>query len=272
MEEEKNIQGSVRAESVNEAGEIAKKGGAVHGTSFHTVDAGQEILCACEESTETSTKTSTDTDTTEENTGKEAEKGINEATDSELEELIRGRYARAFAARVQKIIDKRFKEARLERARLCECEEFISRLKILVGEEDSSALLCKLEKNFSKKPTRGESEISDMIEKAKQTYPDFEEKKELANEVFKKYIETGLDYRDAYTLTHLEEIKEKSQRSGASQAVRSISSCGMRPVEGEGGQGPVRTEKRKISSLGSKEIKNLIERAGRGEKIKFSDI
>lgn len=256
MNETKSILCTTNSEQENKTGEQKKAEDAVHGIIDISADAGREKDYLFEE----------------ENKEKEEQDEEKEASESELEELIKGRYARAFGTKVQKIIDRRFKQTKIIENRLKEQEELISKLCVLVGEDDWQRLYGKVESRLASKPEKSEGELAEMVGKAKLLYPDFDEKRELSVEAFKKYVDIGLDYSEAYTLAHLDQIKRKLVREGASQAVRSISSTGIRPVEGEGGHGPMRSSKKTISSLEPKEIRNLIERARKGEKIRFSDI
>ena len=211
--------------------------------------------------------------------GQEAEKAEevkeNGWGEDEFEQLIKGKYASRFAEKVQRIIDKRFKQTKELEARVKEGNEFMQRLAVLCeGDSSKPEELYKLVEQLAKGEKRAlpdPSRAQEMAKRAKRDYPDFDPDRALEDPEFCALVEMGLDYSRAYALTHLEGIKEQALKEGARRALLSVSTMGSRPAEGELSQSAP-SGRRGVASLSSSEVRNLIERASKGEKIKFKDI
>lgn len=198
-----------------------------------------------------------------------------EQSGREFEELIKGRFADAFAARVQKIIDKRFKHTKLLEQRVAQEESFRERLSSLCGGDSPEAEVIlkrvgELVSSNEGKELSPEEAIS-MEARTRALYPDFSAEREMKSETFRAYVERGLDFSEAYALSHLDKIKEEARREGVREAVLSIGSMGRRPAEGSRSSARPPAPRR-VADLDSSEIKTLIERASKGERIKFKDI
>jgi len=252
MNNENSVPSSLYREEGNDTGEKGSPADSLE----DTVEAGQTSSGA-------EKRDLTDTDT---------------GSEDEFDRLIKDKYARAFASRVQKIIDKRFSKTKILEAKVKEDEELIEKL-CLLCEGDSSEphrlyeLLEKKinspQKNTPLPPT--DEKIREMEEQAKRDFPDFDSKECLADSGFRALVDMGLTYSQAYTLTHIHSIRENAAREGARQALLSVSTMGRRPAEGESSLGAA-PSKRGVASLTSREMKSLMERAARGETIKFSEI
>ena len=200
----------------------------------------------------------------------------NNGTDEdEFEQLIKGKYASRFAQKVQKIIDKRFRQTKELEAQVKENNEFMQRLAVLCeGDSSKPDQLYRLVEELAKREKRAlpdPSRMQEMTQRARKDYPDFDPVKALEEPEFRSLVEMGLDFSRAYTLTHLEGIKEQSLKEGARRALLSVSTMGSRPAEGELSHGTP-SGRRGVASLSSSEVRNLMERAAKGEKIKFKDI
>jgi len=190
-----------------------------------------------------------------------------------FEQLIRGEFAEEFARRTQKIIDRRFREAKTAEAERDSLSEFERRVAQTLGEDEARGdrLIAALETRLKspRTPPVSESDSARMEEEARQAYPGFELEAEKKSETFSNYLSLGLSYADAYLLTHRDRLISEAERRGALDAVRSIGSMGGRAPHMNGVAAPVRRE---VSSLTAGEIRAAVERASRGERIGLSDI
>lgn len=189
----------------------------------------------------------------------------------EFEQLIRGKYAGEFARRTQRIIDKRFKETKALEAENARFKEFMGKLTEAVGHEirDPDELFEAARAIIGKKALSGE-EIAGMVSEARSRYPGFDLPEAQKNGDFQRYAALGLSYADAYTLSHIEEIKKEAAKEGALEAVRSIGTMRTRPPETSG---EIRTVlKKSASELSPREIRSYAERAAGGERISFDEL
>ena len=202
--------------------------------------------------------------------GQEENNAKNTAGD-EFEQLIKGKFAGEFARRTQKIIDKRFKETKALESENARYSEFMKKLSEAVGADagDSDALLeaalNAVRNSRAAPPDREKAE-----REAKAVYPDFDLSEAMKNGEFQKYVDIGLSFADAYTLSHIEEIKNAAARQGAVEAVRSIGTMRSRQPEMSR---EFRTEiKKSAADLSPREIRSYAERAANGERIAFSEL
>ncbi len=115
---------------------------------------------------------------------------------AEFEELIRGEYKDAFAARVKGILVKRFRERTREPE--------------IPAEKDTGA-------------GTPEVRISDAeLEELKGDYPDFDLEKEYADPAFERLITAGVDLRTAYEVTHRDSVLPKGLRAAIEDETRRI--------------------------------------------------
>jgi len=192
-------------------------------------------------------------------------------TGDRFEQLIRGEYAGEFARRTQKIIDRRFREFRSLEEKNRDYRELEKGLLALIGAESAASgeILDRLRAMVRRAPD--ESEIGRQCEQARSVYPDFEYSKEAKDPRFTGYLQSGLTVSEAYALIHREQLLGAAARRGALEAVKSIGSMGSRPPQMGAGPGG-RDARRSVDSLSSAEIRSIVDRASRGEKVDLSDL
>ena len=184
-----------------------------------------------------------------------------EDLDAEFERLIKGRYRDSFAKRTQAVINRRFREMK-------ELEEFRDKA---LGERDES------ERRRRAGAALGvASEYSRLIADAKRTkesYPAFDLERECRDGAFLNLVKSGLSVMSAYEALHHGEIVEAAAqaaaRSVAEAARRGSAHALVRPEENATAKSSPSNLKSPVSSLTAKEIKEILRRVERGEKIKF---
>lgn len=208
-----------------------------------------------------------------EETGKTADAGEESSLSvgDEFESLIKGRYAAEFARRTQKIIDKRFrqvKETEEENRRLKDTIGKISE-RLNCGEDEVSDALERELGGREKRGARSLPEEAELVRQARETYPEFDFESCRKNERFMTYAGMGLTYAEAYTLANLDSIIRSAAEKSAGDTLRAIRSMGRRMPE-FGESSPGGSALRPVSSLTSPEIREIVERAGAGERIELS--
>ena len=200
------------------------------------------------------------------------EKHAGDPVNEEFEKLIKGRFAGEFARRTQRIIDKRFKETKALESENARCAEFMKKLSEAVGTDagDIDALLEAVESAVKNGRPAPSPDREQMEREAKAVYPDFDLTEAMKDGGFQRYAGIGLSFADAYTLSHIEEIKNAAARQGALEAVRSIGTMRSRQPEMSR---EFRTEiKKSAADLSPREIRSYAERAANGERIAFSEL
>ena len=127
----------------------------------------------------------------------------------EFESLIKGKFKKEFAGKVQEIINKRFKENKtkeLEKAYTPKAEE---------KEPDP-------QKANSAKETDNSKLVAEAAELIAMGYKDFNLEKELLNPTFKALITGGVDMQTAYKALHFDEIMDGSVAYGATLAAKQM--------------------------------------------------
>ena len=196
----------------------------------------------------------------------------NDAKDTvgdEFEKLIKGRFAGEFARRTQRIIDKRFKETKALESENARYSSLFKKLSEAVGADGDDAALLEAVQSAVKR-TAAPRESGEMEREARQMYPDFDLAEAMQDDAFQRYAGMGLTYAEAYTLSHIEEIKTAAARQGAVEAVRSIGT--MRSRQPEAPSGFRTSMKKSAADLTSGEIRSYAERAANGERIAFSEL
>lgn len=197
---------------------------------------------------------------TETEASKTGEKLGCDADSEEFERLIKGPYKEAFAARVQGIINKRFKEIKKSEA----SAEGEKKVKSIVQPKSDEASSDKADNTAL---SLRAAEIVAM------GYTDFDLEKELENPTFKALLDGGVDMLTAYQTLHIDQIMDGSVKYGAEAAAKQMadsirfkagrpSENGLNTTSGYGTRGAV-------SSLTPKKRRELARKALMGEKITF---
>ena len=191
-------------------------------------------------------------------TGNSGEKTERENLDEEFERLIKGRYRDTFAKRTQQVINRRFKEMK-------ELEEF--RARTLEGERD------RTRRERAEAALGVASEYAKILagaEEAKTAYPSFDLEAECRDRTFRNLIAAGLSVKSAYEALHHGEIVAGAMQYAADRVYEAAQySAPPRPVENGTTRGMAADLKRDVSKLGASEIKDILRRVEKGEKIKF---
>ncbi|MBR1969598.1 MAG: hypothetical protein IKA17_04510 [Clostridia bacterium] len=224
---------------------------------------------------------------------------------AEFEKLISGKFKNQFAQRVQKIIDRRFKEVKKLKETLDKNEHIINLLmkkyniddnnaqkleKEITGEMENTknnnenkyediirrliaenAYLKKMRENSErdeKSKARAEK-LRAEVEETKKEYSDFDFKEQLKNPEFVRLIRVGVSVKHAYEVTNMDTLLEKNAKNAEKKIVDSIRSKGVRPIENGSRSTSGMIFENNISRLSKKDRKEIAKRAARGEKISF---
>ena len=111
------------------------------------------------------------------------------------------------------------------------------------------------------------------IEQTRQKYGTFDFDTEMQNPEFKAYLKAGVPIQRAYEVIHMDTLIPMAMQSAANAAKKDVAADimarGRRPGEnGLSSQGAVDV-KTEVANLSSTQIKDIMNRAERGQKIKF---
>ena len=113
----------------------------------------------------------------------------------------------------------------------------------------------------------------DQAETVKQIYPNFDIETEMQNPRFVDLLKSNVDVRTAFEVLHKDEIISSAMQFTAQQTkqkvVNSIIANGARPTENGNSSQSSALTKSDVSQLSNQDIDALIDRAKRGEKIRF---
>ncbi len=202
---------------------------------------------------------------------------------AEFDELIKCRFREQYAERVQKIIDKRFRKAKEDEARL---EKLLAETsggekadgtREADGEEQpEDEKLSEFKKKNEQLKARKNQFAAWMTqsERLREKYPAFDFAAQVkGNPAFTELLNAGASVETAFKTANFDSFMREARDCAAREAkaamVSSVRSNGIRPVENgmESGAPAVRSTSPDSLSLG--EINDLFARAGRGEKITF---
>ena len=198
----------------------------------------------------------------------------------DFEKLIRGEYKAEFDDRVQRIIDKRFRETRSLKEQAAKVKPLIDHLREKYNENDAEKLLEKVAKDGAEAGGNDENErllmenrqllkekrARDTVERWRREMrdiqdrnPAFDMKSEMKNPRFFSLLRSGVSVRDAYDVIHKDEMLKNDIRAR-----------GMRPEEnGVGGKNAGLIAPTSVSSMTKKEREEIERRCARGEKVYF---
>ncbi len=202
---------------------------------------------------------------------------------AEFENLIRGQYKREFEERVKKIIDRRFRDARLMKEQIEKWRKVIETLHEKYSTDGKQALLKRLYEDMPVEKMDERSRkalVKTMIwrreaDELLRENPEFDLKKELKNGAFIALLKAGVDLKTAYRTLHQDEILESAIRYAAKkvrdQTMNEMRNRLSRPEEnGAGGRGGSKVSPLSVGSMTRQEREEIEKRCARGEKVYFS--
>lgn len=212
--------------------------------------------------------------------------------EEEFANLINGRFKEQFTRKTQAIIDKRFKQTK-------ELQEYKERVSPVVqslmekyGVEDGNEgnlldFIKEKEETSVNTPSENEvvsergknlrGKISSWVkqsEDVKNTYPDFDLRKELReSKLFSQLLLGGVPLKAAYETVHKDEILSGAMAYTADkvreQVVKGIEAKGRRPIEnGVSSESAVVTSV-DVNSLTSQDILKILKQVENGANISF---
>lgn len=204
---------------------------------------------------------------------------------AEFENLIRGEYKREFEKRVQKIIDKRFRDMRLLKEQLAKTKPIMDALYEKYGETDAGKLVQMLKDDAEGKlagiTDRRRSAVMKAMkwraqaDELKKMNPEFNLENEMKSAAFKNLLKAGVDMESAYRAMHQDEILDMAVRYAAQaardQTMRNMRRHMSRPEEnGAGGRGGAKMAPLSVNNMTRAEREEIEKRCARGEKVYFS--
>ena len=113
----------------------------------------------------------------------------------------------------------------------------------------------------------------DQAENARQTYPSFDLKSEMANPRFVDLLRSNIDVKTAYEVIHKDEIIPAAMQFAAQQVeqkvANKIKAGGARPSENGMSSQSAAVVKSEVSQLSKEDRAEIIRRVQRGERIRF---
>ena len=181
-----------------------------------------------------------------------------EDLDKEFDRLIKGRYADAYGKRAKQMINRRFRETK-------ELEAFRDRTLAEREEADRRG------RAFTALGVASEySRIMKGAEDAKRAYPSFDLERECSDRAFVNLIASGLSVKSAYEALHHGEIVAGAMQYAADRVAEAASRAAPpRPIENGTSKGADADLRRDVSKMSAAEIRDVLRRVERGEKIKF---
>lgn len=110
-------------------------------------------------------------------------------------------------------------------------------------------------------------------EAVKQTYPDFDLRKEAENPEFVSMLRAGVPMEHAYWVMHREELVDNMMKTTAADAEKrvtdNIRAKGARPAENGAADTAAFTTRQDVNKMSNDEILDVLKRVGNGERISF---
>lgn len=211
----------------------------------------------------------------------------------QFDRLIRGEYKAAFDERVQKIIDRRFRENRSLKEQAARTQPLLDFLKQTYGETDDEGLYRKVARAHETRPTgpdpagqartllrdQGAREIMQKWQRqtaeAQKLHPGLDLNREAGNSRFAALLAAGVDVRTAYEVVHAEALMQNAMRYAAERTrertLNDIRARGLRPEEnGADGRGATRVTPPRVRDMTRAQRDEIERRAARGEKVYFN--
>ena len=198
----------------------------------------------------------------------------------DFENLIRGEYKQQFDERVQKIIDKRFREMRLMKEQAAKIKPLLDALSEKYGNADADALVKMLKEDAGKntkiafdrqlKAREQAMKWRASAEEITNADPEFNLADEMKNPAFTHLLRAGVDMKSAYHAMHHDEIRYAAKKVH-DQTVKDMRMNLSRPEEnGSGGRGGAKMAPLSVNNMTRAEREEIEKRAARGEKVYFS--
>ena len=248
------------------------------------------------------------TPTTAEESGEQPAPALNESESSSAEgetfsyKQFKDRFKKEYQADLQRVIDKRFKNAKKTEAQRDELKAQTERYATLMetlcekyGTDDVQTLVSKIsesetaaeqgqqavpEEQRSEAETTAAAEqqsiVDDWQQQAnalQQLYPEFSLENEIDNENFAFALQSGMSVKDAYQYAHFDDIlsgviaytaRSVKDEIGSGRALR-----GSRAIENGTRAGAAAVVKSDVSKLSKEDMEEIDRRVLRGERISF---
>ena len=231
----------------------------------------------------------------------ESENGEAADASGEFEALIKGKYRDEYHRRVQSVIDKRFSKMKAMEGALRSYEPLIEHISAAfphidrqnTGElisaflerqeaptaaadngKSTSAFIKALEDRI--KMTAAQSMRDGLLRDAdalRSIYPSFDLSRELSSSpAMKRLVISGVPLRQAFEVTHLEQIMGTALRYAAMKASRDTADIlqgSQRTMENSLSHRATATGHRNVNNLTEKDIREILTAVGNGEKVVF---
>ena len=204
---------------------------------------------------------------------------------AEFENLIRGEYKQAFDERVQKIIDRRFRDMRILKEQAARIRPVLDALYEKYGVTDAEKLAQMLKTDDARMNGAGDGRhrLAAMkvmkwradADELLRMNPGFDLANEMKNAAFTALLKAGVDMKTAYRAMHQDEILDSAVKYAAKKAhdlaVKEMRMHASRPEEnGAGGRGGAKMAPLSVSNMTRAEREEIERRSARGEKVYFS--
>ena len=191
--------------------------------------------------------------------------------------LVGGEFKDLFAADVQRIIDKRFKETRTLKETLESQAPVLERVMARYGADSVEALSAALEaETVREEEARAEARRHEEalqtrwameVEETQGTYPQFHWETESSDPMFQRLLDSEVPVKLAYEVLHLDEVRAQAARDAERRLIDHIRARGTRPSEnGTAAQNAVAV-KPDVSRLTRQQRRDIAQKAMRGETI-----
>lgn len=226
---------------------------------------------------------------------------------AEFESLIKGQYKDQFDARIQSIIDKRFKSVKETESKLGELNPIVELLMEKYEATDMNDLRSKFEaetleelaykKNMDLDTYRDYREAKQLADQMKQyqhntdiqaqidakvaewykqgdalkaEYPDFDFKEYANSEPeFLNLLQANIPVKKAYELLNLDNLKAQAAKQAQDNTVKSIQAKGHRPTEAAATSRNAPVIKSDVRSLTKEDRAEIARKVQAGETVKF---
>lgn len=214
-------------------------------------------------------------------------------SDEEFDSLVKGKFKDAYTRRTQNLINRRFKETK-------ELEAFRDGAKGVIDaaaeyfgvEPEAEKILGAIngagkrdaeeegsDRRFFESARRADASLGvagkyeEFVREAralKEIYPAFDLERECSDKRFTAMLSCGVGVRGAYEAIHHAEIISGAMQYAADRVYEaSARGDGARPLENGTHDGAALSPKKDVASLSGAEIRNILKRVERGEKVTF---
>lgn len=197
---------------------------------------------------------------------------------AEFEELIRGKYKKAYDARVQDTVTRRLKGAKLQQEKYESLVRTLAeRCGVDAADIDGIEAALTEEGTAAAQLTQGAQRLCEnwraQEERTKAFYPAFDMGQALENEQFRSLLRSGIDVQTAYEVLHQDQLlcdaMAYAARTVQGRIARHMASMGSRPAENAMGAAAAAVVRRDVSNLSKSDIDAVARRVARGERVSF---